>query len=199
MRSNYLLSGIAAIALALIFPVYWVLEIFNDPSSTWNIFRNQFSVLEGSDLVFVFMGLLSIFIYLSFKKVLNDRLNFKKLDAILWVMIAIVAIFHIGTVALEAILGFTETSPESGLGILATVGIICFVIFGALDILIGLILIRYYKQVPNILIVLAVVSIVQGIFEISVVSGLFTVVTFPIYLVILAIYFFNKPETIEVV
>ncbi|WP_251358657.1 hypothetical protein [Kangiella sp. TOML190] len=203
MKSEYLIPGLLAIALAVIFPIYLIYEALSIVWGDWNQIANSMIQFGASDLAFLLIGVLSIIVYLGFKKILNDQLNFKALDVPLLIIIAISAVFYLGFFLFAVVFSVGTYDLFSDGSWLATfiVGFtfVCFILFGILDILIGAIILRHHKKLPSLLMVSAVVSIIQGVFEISLIFAEATLITFPMYLIVLAVYFLRPPETIEVV
>ena len=197
MKRDYLLPGILAIGLAILFPVYWALLFITriESASDVTIFDPQ---LEFSSWLFLLIGAISIYLYISFKKILNDQLNFKSIDVLLLLMIINTVIFFGGIFLTDIIAYFYNDSAWTTAGI-HVLSISCMVIFGILDIIIGIILLMNYKQIPIYLTILAITSVLLGIFEVTVIFSAASIVIFPIYLIFLAIYFLRKPTSIEVV
>ena len=89
---DYLYPAIAAISITILSPLYWIFEL-----SKYADFENQgYSVetLFSSDMglssfIFLFLGLLSIYIYYGLIRLLHDHYNYKKVDVILTILILI--------------------------------------------------------------------------------------------------------------
>lgn len=100
----------------------------------------------------------------------------------------------------EGFVSFAGQDAREAMELIATgVTFACLIAFGVIDIVIGVILLTKGNELPSTLKVLAVISIIQGILELSVILFFLVIITFPIYMIILAIYFLRKPETLEVV
>ena len=188
MKKDYLLPGIIALFLAIIFPVYWVL-MFNsrlEEVANWaGLIQPKLDIYSW---VFLFIGAISIYLYAYLKKILHDQLNFKKVDVLLTLIIINSAIFYSGIFALD----WTTTGVH-------IFGVICIVIFGILDIVIGILLLANNRDLPSYLVILAVISLLLGLFEVSVIFSIASIVIYPLYLMFLAVFFLRKPETVEVV
>ncbi len=200
MKNDYLLPGIAAIIIAVIFPALMIYEILDFGDGNWK------SLLVGGgdwgfeDAVFLVMGLLLVFVFYNFKKILNEQLNFKSLDVLLWVLIGLSVLFHIVFLGFEAIISVTDFKNSDGLGIaFGGITLSTLVAFGVVDIIIGIIILTNHQKLPTILKALGVISIIQGVFEVSIILFFLVIISFPIYMLILAVYFLRKLETIEVV
>ena len=197
-NNNYLLPGITAILLSVLFPIYWIQEItlgaFNDNES----YFSNIGQLNFSSWVFLSIGLLSIYIYYCFRRILHDQLNFKIIDILLWLMIGISVVFFLGLFLLDV---WPASIDSNGLlmSMGLTISIGSMIIFGLVDITIGIILLRHFDMLPSLLKALAIVSLIQGILELSIIFNFAVIFSFPVYLIILAVYFLRKPEMIEVI
>lgn len=199
MKDNdYLLPGLAAILLSVLFPVYWIQEIISGLSGGGAAYFSSVGQLTLSSWVFLGMGALSIYVYYCFKRILHDQLNFKSIDILLWLMIISSACFFGGLFLFDALPQATGSSD-----LLLTIGYVLgigfMVIFGLIDITIGIMLLRHFETLPSILKVFSIVSLIQGILEISIIFNFGVLLSFPIYLILLAVYFLRKPDMIEVV
>ncbi|MCJ8319053.1 MAG: hypothetical protein MJK12_05440 [Colwellia sp.] len=197
-NNNYLLPGVTAILLAVLFPIYWIQEII---LGTYNDNESYFSTmgqLSFSSWVFLSIGLLSIYIYYCFKRILHDQLNFKSIDVLLWLMISTSMVFFLGLFLLD-VWPASADSNELRMSLTYTISIGSMIIFGLVDITIGIILLRHFDMLPNLLKAIAIVSLIQGIFELSIIFNFAVIFIFPVYLIILAVYFLRKPEMIELV
>ena len=149
------------------------------------------------------IGLLSIYIYLSLRRILNDQLNFKSTDLPLIMMVGVCALFFIGSFVMDATIAFTATNNGFIGDTFLTAAIVfsvgCMIAFGLLDIVIAIILLVHLNRIPTLMKVFAVVTLIQGLFEITIVFSLATFIIFPIAMFILAVHFLSKPRTIEVI
>ena len=198
MKRDYLLPGIVAISLAIIFPVYWVL-MFNyrlEGDANWaGLIEYKFDIYSW---LLLLIGATSIYLYASFKKILHDQLNFKAIDVLLTLMIINSAIFFTAVFVADVLSYYELAHGWTTVGV-HIFSVICMVIFGILDIVIGIVLLANNKQIPTYLTILAAISILLGLFEISVIFSIASIILFPIYLLFLATMFLHKPETVEVV
>ena len=197
-NNNYLLPGIAAIILTVLLPIYWIQEIISGTDIGIENYFYNVGQLSFSSWVFLTMGLLSIYIYYSFKRILHDQLNFKSIDVLLWIMIGVSVVFFGGLFLLD-VLPTSVASNDLLVSMSYAISIGSMIIFGLADIIIGIILLRHYDKLPSLLKAIAIVSLIQGIFEISIIFNFVVIFSLPVYLIILAVYFLREPEMIEVV
>ena len=73
------------------------------------------------------------------------------------------------------------------------------ILFGILDIILGIALLRAAVPVPSVLKIFAVIAIIQGVFEVSLFLSFMTLFIFPLAMIILAAAFMRNPDSIEVV
>ena len=197
MNNDYVWPGLAAIALAMLTPVFWLYVALSD--YTDGIGQG----LVAADWVFLLMGFVTVYVYYALRRILHDHHNFRDLDIFLAMIIAVNVVFYLGGFALELFAPLfgdnLAARHESALGLnmLLTAG--CTVAFGIIDILIAFVLMRNSAQLPYPVKVFAIVTLIQGIFELTILFSFFTAVIYPVALIVLAVYFLRKPETIEVI
>jgi len=159
--------------------------------------------LGFSDILFACILLLTIYIYLNLKNILNEQLNFHHIDMLIWINI-IVSILWMSTLTLDiASIVLAENfvtqneSSFSNIALLTSVGAI--IILGIIDLLIGILLLAKSTELPALLKVFAIMSVIQGVIGITVVFAVTLIFIFPITLIILAMFFLRKPESLEIV
>jgi hypothetical protein len=200
-NNDYLLPGVCAILLAIISPVYW-LGMSQSVESSYVLGQDVMS-LGFSDILFACILLLTIYIYLNLKNILNEQLNFHHIDMLIWIYI-IVSILWMSTLTLDiASIVLAENfvtqneSSFSNIALLTSVGAI--IILGIIDLLIGILLLAKSTELPALLKVFAIMSVIQGVIGITVVFAVTLIFIFPITLIILAMFFLRKPESLEIV
>jgi len=156
-----------------------------------------------SDVLFLVLGLLTMYVYFKLIHLLNDQLNYSSLNIVIWIIIALNAIFT-GTLVLDlyasTMSADTLASNEGYLvGSAMTVAAGSMILFGILDIILGIALLRAAVPVPSVLKIFAVIAIIQGVFEVSLFLSFMTLFIFPLAMIILAAAFMRNPDSIEVV
>jgi len=187
-NNDYLLPGIAAIAVAVLHPIYWISEV-GFTASTGAI-RTELSLLDG---LYVVLAGLTVFIYYSLREILNDHCEYHGVDtlisiimvssAALFVTLLVVSLFFSNTSELPMTVAFTST----------------LLIFGATDLLLGIQLLRDSDHLPGLVKALAVVILLGGICNLSIIFSGLGLVLFPVAALILALLFLRKPEAVEFV
>jgi len=198
---DYLLPGVAAIFVAVISPIYWLgmAASVGDSDILWQDMMS----LGFSDILFASILLLTIYIYLNLKNILNEQLNFNHIDLLVWIYAAI-NILWVSTLLLDvasAVLpeNIVSQNKDTFLNIGLSVSIGAIVILGIIDFLIGILLLAKSTELPTLLKIFAIMSVIQGVLGITVVFAATLIFIFPITLVILAIFFLRKPESLEIV
>ena len=156
-----------------------------------------------NDFLFALIVLLNIYVYLSLKNILNEQLNFNHIDLLVIILITINAIW-LSTLFLDlssAVLPDTLIAQNKGifLNIYVVIGIGAIIVIGLVDLLIGVLLLMKLKEAPTLLKIFAVTSLIQGIAGMTIFLAGILIFVVPITLVILAMFFLRKPESIEIV
>ena len=200
-NKDYLLPGVAAIFVAVISPIYW---LGMSPSvGDYDILWQDMKSLGFYDILFASILLLTIYIYLNLKNILNEQLNFNHIDLLVLIMVAI-NILWLGTLFLDvasAVLpeNIVTQNKDAFLKIGLSMGIGAIVILGIIDLLIGILLLAKSTELPTLLKIFAIMSVIQGVLGITVVFAATLIFIFPITMIILAMFFLRKPESIEIV
>ena len=199
-NKDYLLPGVAAIFVAVISPIYWI--GMSSPIGDFALGQDMMS-LGFSDILFASILLLTIYIYLNLKNILNEQLNFNHIDLLVLIMVAI-NILWLGTLFLDvasAVLpeNIVTQNKDAFLKIGLSMGIGAIVLLGIIDLLIGILLLAKSTELPTLLKIFAIMSVIQGVLGITVVFAATLIFIFPITMIILAMFFLRKPESIEIV
>lgn len=192
---NYLLDGVAALALAVLFPLYWIIEIgsHGDDFDLASVING----LQVNDLLFLTVGLLNAYFYVSVRRILFDHHHYSRLNIVFALMIGLCAVFYLGTFAIDALAGPNPSESVQTLMFMLTIG--SLVVFGVLDIVVGALLLMEGDRLSSLVRVFAIVSLVQGIVEITVVLSPLTLFLFPVSTALMAVYFLREPEAVEIV
>ena len=200
---DYLWPGIAAALLAFLFPAYWLSEFLSGVDGLSQSVSYNIQTLSLGDAMFVVLAMLTIYVYLSLKRILNDQLNFKKVDVLIYLMIAVnilflTTVFFDVWTAVASDQSFRAAEPTL-VTLAIVIGVGSLIVVGILDILLAIILLRSGTELPLIWRVFAVLTLVQGVFELSVIFHFVVVIVFPASLLVLATAFLRKPESVELV
>ncbi|WP_435217122.1 hypothetical protein [Luminiphilus sp. nBUS_07] len=200
-NKDYLLPGVAAIFVAVISPIYWI--EMSSSVGDYDILWQDMMSLGFSDILFASILLLTIYIYLNLKNILNEQLNFNHIDLLVLIMVAI-NILWMSTLFIDiasAVLSenIVTQNKDAFLMINLSVSIGAIVILGIIDLLIGILLLAKSTELPTLLKIFAIMSVIQGVLGITVVFAATLIFIFPITMIILAMFFLRKPESLELV
>ncbi|MGK0375963.1 MAG: hypothetical protein ACJA2E_002451 [Arenicella sp.] len=203
-NSDYTLAGIAAIALAILFPLYWVIAISSGMFDSGISFYQSVIGFAWSDLLFVFVGLLTVYVYLCLKRLLNQQYGFSGVNLPLNILIVCSAIYFFALAALDLVMdvfgdGLGLSVHKFVINANITIGVGGLLVFGVADILMGVLLLKNSDNDSSILKTLAIVAIIQGIIEITIIFSPALIAIWPLMLVVLAILFMHKPDQLEVI
>lgn len=200
-NKDYLLPGVAAIFVAVISPIYWI--GMSSSVGDYDILWQDIMSLGFSDILFASILLLTIYIYLNLKNILNEQLNFNHINLLVLIMVAI-NILWMSTLFIDiasAVLSenIVTQNKDAFLMINLSVSIGAIVILGIIDLLIGILLLAKSTELPTLLKIFAIMSVIQGVLGITVVFAATLIFIFPITMIILAMFFLRKPESLELV
>ena len=199
-NKDYLLPGVAAIFVAVISPIYWL--GMSSPIGDFALGQDMLS-LGFSDILFASILLLTIYIYLNLKNILNEQLNFNHIDLLVLIMVAI-NILWMSTLFLDVAItvlpeNIVTQNEDTFLNIGLSMSIGAIVILGIIDLLIGILLLTKSTELPTLLKIFAIMSVIQGVIGITVIFAATLIFIFPITMIILAMFFLRKPESLELV
>jgi hypothetical protein len=200
---DYMWAGIASIAAMIMFPCYFIYAAgsWDNPSAE---FARAQMALTISDWVFLALGALLIYVYHSLKRILNDHHNFHGIDVPIYMTMITLALLHGGMFIMDAVgtllwdrLG--SSGLDSMVNITTTLFVVSMLVFGIIDLIMGIILWRNRKRLPGMLFGFAVICLIMSPFELSVIFSFITIIAYPMALALLAVAFLRKPSVIEVV
>ena len=200
---KYIYPAITVVIFCVMFPSYWLWFAFSGfdlpgYGAPWrsNLGLDYFTWLT--------LGIMALYIYFSLVSVLSKLHNYTRLTIPLYLAIGSTVFMFGGTGILEfALVAFSAALSEAanvfltnGIAVIFVSGI---VIQGVIDIVIGTILLRDARELPSILTIFAIITLISGLLGATLVFAMGTILTIPISFLVLAIYFFNRPETLDVV
>ena len=205
MNGNYVKPGIAAIALALLFPLYWsiVLVVGADGQDFQQALREDMLTLTWIDGLFLLIGILEIYIYMSLVRAFNDQLNSNAARILLYIIIGSIFFFHASIFADLFLVFFQDsTSSETIDGIVGTsvftaiAALVVYVIAG-----LGLSVVILTKNSVNAPLIkyFAVMLLIICLLQATILFAIVNLLMFPVALIILAVYFLKDPDTLEVI
>lgn len=202
MNHRDALPGYAAIALALLFPAYWVPALAIGDLSFAEAHRADAMRLGAMDLLFVLIGAMEICIYLSLRRIFLDLMHGSLAATLLLLMAIVVGVFH-ATVLFDVVLAvgpmLSEPLREGLVTASAVVTIAGLFVYCVLGLVLSTALLVRGSELPGLLKVFAVLLLMACLLQLTVVFGLLNVVLFPVILLVLAVYFIRGGHQVEVV
>ena len=132
------------------------------------------------------------------RQMLWDRYSYRGADLIIVVAIAWTAVNYGGSFAIQCFFWFT--GPSATAEIVTTVfWIICIGVFGAIDALLGVILLVQQRRFGIPLRVFAAFSLASGLCGMTVILSLFCLLLYPIACTALGVAFLRPEERLEFV
>lgn len=205
MNSNHIKPGVAAIALALLFPLYWTFVLLvgehgSDFMSTLRADMLEISLMDG---MFLLIGALEIYIYYSLVRVFNNRLPSQAAKVLLFIIIGSVAVFHL-TVLADFYLALMHGNLSQGaidtvVTLTIYLSIAALVVFVIAGIGLSITILSISDSATTILKAFAILLLVICVLQATVLLAMLNLILFPIALVLLAVYFLKEPETLEIV
>jgi hypothetical protein len=202
MKNEYALPGYLALALALLFPVYWISVLGAGGESLFETIRADVMRLTGWDALFVLIGLIEIYLYLSLRQLLLQRLH-TSLPAVLLLMMAIVVgVFH-ATVLFDLAFAvgpaFDPGTAEQLVFASMVIGIAGLFVYAVLALVLSITLLRPSAESPTLLKVFAILLLACCVLQFTIVLGFLNLALFPVTLLVLAAFFLRGEHAVEVV
>ncbi len=205
MKSSYMKPGVAAIILALLFPIYWgyILVFGPEMNDLTSALKNEFTSLDWLDVIFVVIGGLEVYVLLGLIRALKDCLNTNLARVSIYIMIASVVLFH-GTIFADIYLTLFKNSLDDG-AITSVIevslyfaisGLIIYLVAGFI---LSVVLLANSREIAKELKYFSILFLIICILGATVLLSAFNLLLFPVALVILAVYFLRDPESLEVV
>ena len=202
MNRDYALPGYIAVALALLFPVYWISRFAVGDASFEEAFRADVTRLDAWDLMFVLIGVMEIYLYFSLRKLLQERLHGSLPAAVLLLMAIVVGVFH-ATVVFDLVFAI---GPEFAPGMedrlvmaAAVVAIAGLFVYAVLGFALSIMLLLPRAESPPLLKLFAALLMACCVLQFTIVFGILNVALFPVVLLLLAIHFLRGDHQVEVV
>ena len=203
-ENRYLLPALSSIALAILFPLYWIVMFVRTDKSRGVELYNDLVGLNFADGVFLLIGILMVYVYLSLKNFLNERYGFSDANIPLTLLMISAAVYIFGSLAVDTFMHFVGSQlhlpwHKAVLDGNTIALLVSTVIFGALDMLLGIILFIKARKFSAVLMAFAILTAIQGLFELTVFLSPAVFVIYPLALTVLAVMFLRQPETLEIV
>ncbi len=200
MTNKFLYAGIAAILLAVLFPIYWGSMLGMALDDLEAVFRKDLSGVNWSDLFMLVIGILEVYVYWNLKEALKNNFNSVGCQVLLLIMVFSVVLFHLTLLIDLSMLFSSVATLDSNLYDFAILysfaAIIIYVLAG---LALSIMLIINGRELSRTLLVFAIVFLVSNLLQLFGFYFVASLVLFPMSVVVLAIYFIKEPDRLEVV
>ncbi|CUA85861.1 hypothetical protein [Pseudidiomarina woesei] len=199
-NTKYKLAGMAAIALAVLFPIYWIATFGLMIDNAEMTFSTDFLELSGWDILFVTIGALEIYVYFSLSKYFRDQIGGGFIANMLLAMAFFVALFH-STVAVDILLGLGlfPSIAETIIDVTLVAGIVLLLLYSFALIAMCSAMLARFIALPNTLKLFAVGMLIAAVLQLTLVLAVVNIVLFPALMLLLAYHFLTDEHAVEVV
>lgn len=202
MKTEHALPGFLALALALLFPVYWISVLGAGGEDLFETIRADVMRLNGWDALFVLIGVIEIYLYLSLRRLLAQRLNTSLPTVLLLMMALVVGVFH-ATVLFDLAFAvgpaFDAATGDQLVFASMVVGIAGLFVYAVLALVLSITLLRASAESPTLLKVFAILLLACCVLQFTIVLGFLNLALFPAALLALAAFFLRGEHAVEVV
>lgn len=197
--STQKLFGIAALALAVLFPIYWINAIGFAFDVGEMSYREDFTTLDAWDLVFLIIGLLEITVYVGLRNYFKDQINGGLAGVLLLIMAALIALTHATLlIDLTVGLGLFQASP-SFLDTIAIGSILVLGLYAVTLFALAIALLVRFPELPTLIKIFAALALITAGSQITIVFSFANIILFPILMLIVAFHFLLGDNNVEVV
>lgn len=205
MNNQYLKPAIATLLLAILFPIYWsstiYLATFED--DIFKFIQDDMTTLTGNDLIFIIIGCLEVYVYLSLAQLLKSRLQSNSASILLIIMAFASGLYH-ATIFFDVFFsmtggGLSNDAIEKVVSVGLFISVAALVVLTLAKLICSIVLLVNHRQIASLLKVFAVLLLLVSIFQLTFIFFSFNLLLFPCTLVLLAIYFMKEPESLEVI
>lgn len=204
MNRENALSGYVAIALAILFPVYWGTAFWYglDTPSLAESFRADITRLSLLDGLFLLIGVMEIYLYLSLRRVLQNHLE-GRVCTVLLVLMAIAVGLQAATVLFDLVLGIGGGLVDNGRDWLVMMAstwlLLSMFAIGVIGLVLSIALLVTSAGGAPLLKVFAVVLMISSLLTLSIMLAPLSFVTYPIAFLVLGVFFLRGGYEVEVV
>lgn len=197
--TSHKIFGLAALLLAVLFPVYWIGAIGFSLDDTQMAWRKDFMSLDAWDLVFLIIGTLEIVVYIGLSRYFRHQINGRWASVLLMVMALLVAVFH-SSLLIDVTIGLGMVEASTGvLDVMALAVLIVLFLYSLTLLTLSVVLLAQFPRLSALVKVFAVVAAVTAIIQLSVVFSVANLLLFPFLMLIVSFHFFLGENNIEVV
>lgn len=201
MKSNfYQWAGMAALALAILFPIYW-LGVFGLAIDNYeNGFLENITTLDAWDVLFVIIGALEVFVYLALRQSFKDQIEGGLAVVALLVMAALVALFHLTVVVdISLSMGLLTSYRDGLIEFVLIASLVILFLYAAVAFVFAIALLLKFAELSMLMKVFACGVLIMAVFQFTVILGIANIFLFPVLMLLLAVHFWRGEQTVEVV
>jgi hypothetical protein len=203
MNREFLVPGLVAIALAVLFPLYWLSGIFSgSDQSLLELFKADVTRLSPIDALFVLIGLMEIYLYLSLRRLLQQYLQ-GGLPAVLSAIVAVLVAVLTATVLFDVFLAIGPGMSDGVENSLVLAAGIMWLGSSLLIGLVGLILaisLLFISSGTGVLRKLfAIFLLISSVLTLTVILSPIAILVYPLALLLLGAWFLRGELEVEVV
>lgn len=195
--STYKAPGIAAIALAILFPTYWLFAMMD---LSIDAIREDFLTLNGWDLLFVVIGALEVFVYLALARLFRNQLGGSLSAILLMIMASIVAVFH-STILVDLILAssFVAETAETLVDIGLVISVVTLFLYTVTAFIFSIVLLTRFSDLSVLMRLFAIGLLIGCVLQVTVIFAVVNIFLFPMLVLLLAAHFFRGGHSVEVI
>jgi|GEM_PF-3415392 len=204
MNREYALPGFVAMALVVLYPIYWLVALNAGFSSEslFEAFRADAERLDLWDVLFVAIGVMEITVYLSLRNLLKERLNSDLASALLMLMAIFVGLFTAGIIfdlVLAVGPGLAESTREAMLQTALVSSLSTGYLLAWLSLILAVALLVNHASMDWTLMLFALLLLISSLLNISILLAPLSVLTYPLAFLMLALHFLRGGHEVEVV
>lgn len=199
MKANYGF-GLAAIVLAILFPIYWLAPLTMGLDNAVTAMRDEFMTLDGWDALFAIIGVLEIAVYLGLRRYFRDQINGSFPANMLLVMAILVGLFHCTLfIDIGVSLGLTLPSGDSFIFMMIAMLVVLLGLYTFALLALSIAMLVKFDEISVVLKTFTIGAMIAAMFQLSIVFAMVNIVLFPGLMLLLAIHFFRGDSAVEVV
>lgn len=200
MNHPYKLAGIAALLLAVLFPLYWLTGIVDLISGGLDVIHTDIQTLDAWDLLFVIIGVLEVYVYLKLSHYFRDQLHGSFAAISFKIMALLIALFH-SLVLVDVWFALSQTTSSAQE--IAELTSLATLILGGLYCIATLAMciatLSRFRALPYLLRAFCIGMLFMAVFHLTLVLTIVGYLLFPVLLVLLAIHWLTAEQYAEVV
>ncbi|MDH3890489.1 MAG: hypothetical protein OEV49_05345 [candidate division Zixibacteria bacterium] len=198
-ENRFTAAGWAAIASVAVFTSAWIVAGIQEAVFELGAWERPVGV-GPADFLFLVLAALSIYVYLSFKKLMYEYYSFKEIGLIINITIVWHILFFSGNFLLEWSLDGLWSPNDIGPDLIMTgFWIIGMAVFGIIDIIFGIVLLRRWGEFSSSIKTVAILTLIIGACEVSIILLPATLLLVPAWFIGLAFVFLRRVDEVEFV